>query len=56
MLKYNYGVKNWDAHFVVPTFDFSFKINIPKPNKERIILKRDNLGRIVNSTVAEVGF
>jgi len=47
MLKYSHGFKNWDSHFTVPTFDFYFKLQIPKPNKERIIIERDLLGRII---------
>ena len=51
MLKYSHECLNGDAHFTVPTFDFYFKFPIPKPNKERIISKRDGLGRIVSSEV-----
>ena len=36
-----------DTNFTIPTFYFYFKVNIPKPNKERIITQRDRLGRIV---------
>jgi len=50
MLKYHHGVRNWDTHFGIPTFDFYFKFSIPKPNRERIIVERDRLGRIVKST------
>ena len=42
-----------DTHFSVPTFDFFFKIMLPKPNKERIIMERDRLGRIVSSNIPE---
>lgn len=45
----SYEAFGWDRLFTVPTFDFFFKLILPKPNKERIILKRDNLGRIVAS-------
>lgn len=37
-----------DAYFIVPTFNFYFKVNIPEPNKEREILERDSLGRILH--------
>ncbi len=49
--KYEYFHKMWDAHFTVPQFDFIFKVNIPEPNKERLIIQRDALGRIVKSQV-----
>lgn len=61
MLKYlHVFYKMWDAHFAVPTynfknhltnFDFIFKVNIPKPDKERLITKRDGRGRIVCSSL-----
>lgn len=50
----NYGVKNWDTHFTVPTFDFCFKTAIPKANKERLITERDIMGRIVRSRVPDM--
>ena len=53
MLKSFHGVKNWDTHFTVPTFDFYFKVAIPKANKERLILQRNKLGQIVHSRVLE---
>jgi len=46
-----YGTERRDTHFAVPTFDFYFKIELPKANKERIIMERDNLGRIMESRV-----
>jgi hypothetical protein len=52
MIKYdNCGVKNWDAHFTVPTFDFYFKVAIPRAQKGRVIVQRDSLGRILSSQV-----
>jgi len=55
MLKYNYVTAFVrDAHFTVPTFDIYFKVAIPKANKERIILERDKLGRIIHSKVSLV--
>lgn len=51
MLKYAHGIKNWDAHFTIQTFDFYFKINLPKANKERLIIGRDKFGRILFSKV-----
>lgn len=42
----------WDAHFTVPTLDFIFKVNIPEPNKDRRIIERDKLGRILHSRVS----
>ncbi len=53
--------KMWGTHFTVPTynfmnrlmnFDFVFKVNIPEPNKERLILERDAKGRIIKSKLA----
>ena len=43
-----------DAHFTVSTFDFYFRVVLPKANKERLIIERDCLGRIVASKVPEV--
>jgi hypothetical protein len=41
---------NWDIQASFPTsFDFKLDIDIPAPRKERIIVKRDGKGRIVNS-------
>ena len=37
-----------DSLFTGPTFDFYFKVKLPKPRKEREIVKRDSLGRIVS--------
>lgn len=55
MLEYNnYGVKNWDTYFTVPTFDFKFLIAIPRANKERLIIERNQLGQIVHSKVPEI--
>lgn len=54
MLKFPHGVKNWDAHLIVPTFDFYFKVAIPKANKERLIMERDMMGRILSSKVPEI--
>jgi type II restriction/modification system DNA methylase subunit YeeA len=42
----------WDAHFTVPTFDFFFKVALPKANKERIIVERNKLGQVVKSIVS----
>ena len=43
-----------DAHFTVSTFDFYFKIVLPKANKERLIIERNELGQIVRSKVNEI--
>jgi len=42
-----------DAHFTVPTFDFFFKVALPKANKERLIIERDFMGRILHSQVPD---
>ncbi len=54
MLKYLY-VKSFcrDSLFLTPTFDFHFKVAIPKKRKEREILQRDALGRILVAKVPE---
>lgn len=41
-------------HFSVPQFDFVFKVAIPKANKERLIVERDMMGRIVKSQVPAI--
>ena len=43
-----------DAHFVNPTFDFYFKVILPKARREREIIERDFLGRIKASRVPEI--
>lgn len=55
MLEYFYvSLKSRDAHFTVPQFEFIFKVAIPKANKERLIMERDMMGRILSSKVPEV--
>jgi hypothetical protein len=54
MIKYTHGSFCWDLHFTVPTFDFYFKMALPKGNKERFIIERDYLGRIVHSMVPPI--
>jgi len=52
MLKYIYeSAFVRDVYFTAPTFDFYFKVVLPKANKERLIIKRDKLGRILHSSV-----
>lgn len=54
MLKYLHVIlKSGDSHFTVPTFDFYFKVTLPKARKEREIIERDCLGRILASRVPE---
>ena len=54
MLKYTHEFyKMRDAHFTVPTLDFIFKVSIPKANKERLIIERDMMGRILSSKVPQ---
>ena len=52
-MRYNlkYEFNGWDSLFTNPTFDFYFKVTLPKLNKDRIITERDKLGRIVTSEV-----
>jgi len=48
MLKYSHVISFMrDTHFAVPTFDFYFKVALPKANKERLIIERDFMGRII---------
>jgi hypothetical protein len=55
MVKYVYEFyKMWDAHFTVPQFEFYFKVTIPKANKEKLILQRNELGQIVKSQVPAI--
>ena len=55
LLQYTYEfTRSRDAHFTVPTFDFYFKVVLPRARKEREILERDNLGRIVASKVPDL--
>ncbi|KKS95097.1 MAG: hypothetical protein UV71_C0012G0018 [Microgenomates group bacterium GW2011_GWC1_43_13] len=52
MLKYLHEfLRSWDTHFTVPTFEFNFKLPIPKANKERLIIERNELGQIIHSKV-----
>jgi len=44
----------WDSLFTVPTFDFYFKVVLPRARKEREIVQRDYLGRIVASKVPNI--
>ena len=43
-----------DTRFVIPTFEFNFRVKLPKANKERLILQRNKLGQIVKSKVPDV--
>jgi len=45
-----------DALFTSPTFDFFFKVALPKKQKEREIIERDYLGRIVASKILEITY
>lgn len=55
MINFNYEFyKMRDTHFTVPTFDFYFKVALPKANKERLIIERNELGQIVSSKVPEL--
>lgn len=53
MLKYEHESLCRDMHFSVPQFDFYFKVAIPKENKERLIMERDMMGRILSSKVPD---
>lgn len=49
MLQFTNVTISRDTVYTNPTFEFSFKFQLPKANKERLILERDQLGRIVHS-------
>jgi len=42
-----------DVCFTVPTFDFYFRVVLPRTRKEREITKRDCLGRIITSKIPD---
>ena len=52
MLKCKHELTSRDLLFTNPTFDFYFKVVLPKPRKEKEIIKRDQLGRIVRTIIA----
>lgn len=54
MVKLAHVTLSGDTHFTAPQFDFYFKIAIPKANKERLIMERDMMGRILSSKVPEI--
>ena len=54
MIKYPHESFSWDSLFAVPQFDFYFKLALPKARKEREIIERDYLGRIVAAKVPEL--
>lgn len=57
MLEYFYvSLKSRDAYFTVPTFDFRFLVTLPKANKDRLILERNQLGQIVRAEVPELPY
>lgn len=45
-----------DTYFTVPTFDFRFLVTLPKANKERLILERNQLGQIVRTGVPDLPY
>jgi hypothetical protein len=47
--KLGYGSESWDLHHTVPYLEFEFEFTPPKPRYTRIILQRDEFGRIVHS-------
>lgn len=54
VIEYAYESFCRDTYLTVPTFDFYFKVMLPKANKERIILKRDGFGRIISTAVPTI--
>jgi len=44
----------WDSLFTIPQFDFFFKLALPKTRKGRIILERNEKGRILSSQVPNI--
>jgi len=43
-----------DSLFISPTFEFFFKVALPKKQKAREIIERDYLGRIVATKVPDL--
>jgi hypothetical protein len=43
--------ENWNICHALPSLEFRFNLLVPSPRKERIILERDELGRIKHSKV-----
>jgi hypothetical protein len=56
VLEYTHEPFCRDAYFTVPTFDFRFLVTLPKANKERLILERNQLGQIVRAEVPELPY
>jgi len=56
MSKYFHGPFCRDTYFIVPTFDFCFKVILSKANKGKLIVERDTHGRIIKSEVPKNEF
>lgn len=55
MIKFEHVIlKSGDSLSTIPQFDFYFKVKLPKPNKERIIVERGKFGQIISSKVPEI--
>jgi len=51
MLKYAHEPFCWDSNYTIPQFEFRFSFKLPPPRKARLILQRDESGRIIRSAV-----
>lgn len=56
LLPYNsrHVVESRDLHRAVPYLEFEFEFTPPKPRYTRIILQRDEFGRIVHSKSPQI--
>lgn len=48
-VEYLNGIKDWDGWDTIPLLQFRFDFVMPRPRKERKIILRDSIGRIVKS-------
>lgn len=53
-LNMGYESTSREVHHTVPYLEFEFEFVPPKPRYERLILQRDQLGRIVHSKAPDI--
>lgn len=56
MVQFTHELKNWHNHRKNQYLQFYFSFHLPNPRKERIIVERDELGRIVHSQPPQFTF
>lgn len=49
-----FELKGREMQYTIPTIEYRFRFDPPKPNKERLIVQRDALGRIIHSKPPEL--